>query len=216
MATNFPTSVDNFTNPTANDSLNLPSHSTQHANANDAIEAIETTLFAGGINYSGLVHINTTSFTTASSVIFNNVFSSSYENYVIKVVHTSTNQGSVCSMRLRASGTDDSSSNYRYWGYNAMTVTGVTSYGNNATSVWLGSVTSTSPVYAQIDLGSPALAINTTGTMRVSRVDASNRMDDYNMTAIHSVNTSYDGFTFFAPGGQTITGTIRVYGLRNS
>lgn len=42
MATNFPTSVDNFTNPTANDSLNLPSHSTQHANANDAIEAIET------------------------------------------------------------------------------------------------------------------------------------------------------------------------------
>jgi hypothetical protein len=42
MPTNFPTSVDNFTNPTANDSLNLPSHSTQHANANDAIEAIET------------------------------------------------------------------------------------------------------------------------------------------------------------------------------
>jgi hypothetical protein len=41
MPTNFPTSVDNFTNPTANDSLNLPSHSTQHANANDAIEAIE-------------------------------------------------------------------------------------------------------------------------------------------------------------------------------
>ena len=42
MPTNFPTSVDNFTNPTANDSLNLPSHSTQHANANDAIEAIES------------------------------------------------------------------------------------------------------------------------------------------------------------------------------
>lgn len=42
MPTNFPTSVDNFTNPTANDSLNLPSHSTQHANANDAIEAVET------------------------------------------------------------------------------------------------------------------------------------------------------------------------------
>lgn len=44
MATNFPTSVDNFTNPTANDSLNAPSHSVQHANANDAIEAIETVL----------------------------------------------------------------------------------------------------------------------------------------------------------------------------
>lgn len=42
MATNFPSSVDNFTNPTSNDSLNSPSHSLQHTNANDAIEAIET------------------------------------------------------------------------------------------------------------------------------------------------------------------------------
>ena len=47
MPTNYPTSLDNFTNPTANDSLNLPSHSTQHANANDAIEAIEAKLGLG-------------------------------------------------------------------------------------------------------------------------------------------------------------------------
>jgi hypothetical protein len=44
LATNFPTSVDAFTNPTANDSLNTPSHATQHANANDAIEAIENAI----------------------------------------------------------------------------------------------------------------------------------------------------------------------------
>jgi hypothetical protein len=56
MATNFPTSVDNFTNPTANDSLNLPSHSTQHANANDAIEAIETYALQG-LNYAEFLHI---------------------------------------------------------------------------------------------------------------------------------------------------------------
>jgi hypothetical protein len=42
MATNFPTSVDALTNPVSNDSLNSPSHSAQHANANDAIEALET------------------------------------------------------------------------------------------------------------------------------------------------------------------------------
>jgi len=47
MPTNYPTSLDNFTNPTANDSLNLPSHSTQHSNANDAIEAIEAKLGTG-------------------------------------------------------------------------------------------------------------------------------------------------------------------------
>ena len=44
MATNFPTSVDALTNPTTSDSLNSPSHSSQHADANDAIEAIETYL----------------------------------------------------------------------------------------------------------------------------------------------------------------------------
>lgn len=42
MATNYPTSLDTFTNPTTSDSLNSPSHSLQHADANDAIEAIET------------------------------------------------------------------------------------------------------------------------------------------------------------------------------
>lgn len=41
MATNFPSSLDALTNPTSSDPLNSPSHSAQHANANDAIEALE-------------------------------------------------------------------------------------------------------------------------------------------------------------------------------
>jgi hypothetical protein len=47
MATNFPTGVDTFTNPVSNDSLNSPSHSVQHANANDSIEAIESYILNG-------------------------------------------------------------------------------------------------------------------------------------------------------------------------
>jgi hypothetical protein len=41
MATNFPTSLDSLTNPTATDTLDSPPHDTQHADANDAIEAIQ-------------------------------------------------------------------------------------------------------------------------------------------------------------------------------
>ena len=41
MAINYPNSLDNFTNPTSSSPINSPSHSEQHANANDAIEAIE-------------------------------------------------------------------------------------------------------------------------------------------------------------------------------
>lgn len=41
MTTNFPTSLDSLVNPTATDDVSVVSHSGQHANANDAIEALE-------------------------------------------------------------------------------------------------------------------------------------------------------------------------------
>jgi hypothetical protein len=44
---NFPTSLDNFTNPTSSDNLNNPSHFLQHSDANDAIEALETKIGIG-------------------------------------------------------------------------------------------------------------------------------------------------------------------------
>jgi len=52
MASSFPGGLDNFTNPTASDALDSATvpHADQHANANDAIEAIESTL---GVNPQG-------------------------------------------------------------------------------------------------------------------------------------------------------------------
>lgn len=40
-AITYPTTLDTFTNPSATDRVNSPSHATQHANANDAIEALQ-------------------------------------------------------------------------------------------------------------------------------------------------------------------------------
>jgi hypothetical protein len=48
MATNFPTSLDALTNPVAGDSLNSPSHAGQHADANDAIEALQAKVGVNG------------------------------------------------------------------------------------------------------------------------------------------------------------------------
>ena len=47
MATNFPGSQDSFTNPTSSDTLDSPDHAAQHANVNDAVEAIELALLDG-------------------------------------------------------------------------------------------------------------------------------------------------------------------------
>jgi len=42
MAITYPTAKDVLTNPLSSDPLNNPSHSTQHGNINDAVEALET------------------------------------------------------------------------------------------------------------------------------------------------------------------------------
>jgi hypothetical protein len=47
MASNFPNSIDSFANPLSSDNLDNPSHSGQHADANDSIEKIETKLGIG-------------------------------------------------------------------------------------------------------------------------------------------------------------------------
>jgi hypothetical protein len=49
MATAFPTSKDDFVNPQSTDSVQTVSHAAQHADANDAIEALETKV---GVNNS--------------------------------------------------------------------------------------------------------------------------------------------------------------------
>lgn len=50
MATSFPTSLDALTNPTSSDSLNTPGvlHADEHADANDAIEALEAKVGVNG------------------------------------------------------------------------------------------------------------------------------------------------------------------------
>lgn len=48
MAINYPTSLDLFTDPTASDQLNLPSHSGLHTDINSAVEALEAKVGADG------------------------------------------------------------------------------------------------------------------------------------------------------------------------
>lgn len=47
MAINFPTSLDNFTNPLGTQTLDTPDHAGQHSDANDAIEALEAKIGLG-------------------------------------------------------------------------------------------------------------------------------------------------------------------------
>jgi len=107
MATNFPASLDTLTNPTSSDSLSSPSHSAQHANVNDAIEALQAKVGADssavttsldykvadhasrlttleGAAGSGLVLVSRTTIGTAvSSISISNCFSADYDSYLV-------------------------------------------------------------------------------------------------------------------------------------
>ena len=47
MAINYPTSLDALTNPVGTNTLDSPDHATQHANANDILEALEAKVGVG-------------------------------------------------------------------------------------------------------------------------------------------------------------------------
>jgi hypothetical protein len=68
MATNFPTSIDSPVDPTGNQPLNNPSHSSQHQFENDAIVAIENYLGVSGSAVSTTITYKLNHLTLGSSL----------------------------------------------------------------------------------------------------------------------------------------------------
>jgi hypothetical protein len=209
MPTNFPTGVDNFTNPTANDSLNLPSHSTQHANANDAIEAIEGYLLNGG---QGLTLVRKQAIGTAvTAVTVSGAFNATYENYLI--IFNGVVGSTIDALRLQIG-----SSVSGYYGanisvaYNSTVV--IASNNNNGSSFVLGTVTDTSITTSGVcEIFSPFLTERTGIADRGMdpRTGGSARMasSGYLNDAI-----SHTSVTLKTNSGTMTGGTIYVYGYR--
>lgn len=76
MAINYPTSLDTFTNPTATSLLTSPSHAQQHADINDAVEALEAKVAIGN-TVLGTYTAYTPTF-PAGLTVGNGTFSSAY------------------------------------------------------------------------------------------------------------------------------------------
>jgi hypothetical protein len=72
VATNFPNSLDTLVNPNSTDPLSSPSHSEQHINLNDAVEAIETKIGTNGSNDSNSIQYKIAAIQTTLTDIENN------------------------------------------------------------------------------------------------------------------------------------------------
>ena len=164
---------------------------------------------------TGLVHINTTSFSAVASQSINDVFSSSFKNYRVFLTVYGTSETSM-EFRLRASGSDNTSTNYnrqRLRGFG----TSVTAARNTNSNTWeLGGISNSSNYRSCKDIifFSPYQSINTMAICSsISYFGGANGIEVRNHTAVHKVNSSYDGFTFF-PGTGNITGEVIIFGIK--
>tara|TARA_R110000772_G_scaffold263171_1_gene382784 strand:- start:1253 stop:1858 length:606 start_codon:yes stop_codon:yes gene_type:complete len=166
---------------------------------------------------SGLVHINTSTFSTASSHSVGSCFSSTYTNYKI-VIKLSAVTGSNIDflVRLRSSSTD-ATSGYRTTRQMASGTAMAVATDPTGTDDWtLGfiSTTGTEVHSGTIDLFDPYASTPTQGTSSFSGYFGGAQY----LTACDMLNTnttSYDGITFF-PASGTINGTVSVYGYATS
>jgi hypothetical protein len=183
----------------------------------DAIDASMNT--ALGTKKAGMVLLNTTSFSGVSSQSVNDVFSATYKNYriIINVLGSGSGGGGFgTNLRLRVSGTDNSSSNYRYAGYglgdaSASSIFKVQSNGTT-TSFLLEAASSQAYSYKVIDVFMPFETQNTSIQYQGMYLENTPQFFGYDMGGVMSVTTSYTGFTFLPAAGNTLTGTIYVYG----
>jgi hypothetical protein len=94
MAINFPTSLDNFTNPTSGNTLDSPSHSQQHSDANDALEALEAKLGVGAspaasATANQVLNISSAGTSAWTSTLNNLVLVSPEENFTVSATAAS-------------------------------------------------------------------------------------------------------------------------------
>jgi len=203
---------------TANYSWTTPDDSSLVKDGASAIRALGTAIDASmntalGTKKAGMVLLNTTSFSGVSAVsLAASTFSATYTNYRILFYITAKSIANVCRVRLRTSGTDNSSSTYdiSYVG-----ATGAGAFGaalNNGSSFDPLDGTERTPNEVWIfDVLSPFAAVNTILDGTAYTTDAGATIKTTKWTGRFENTTSFDSLSFNASTG-TITGSYSVFG----
>jgi hypothetical protein len=163
----------------------------------------------------GSATISTTgavSFTSASAISLNDVFSATYLNYKILITYTSA-PGVATRLRWRVAGSDNSGTDYNYTVFRSNMFDGTTSSwtqtadGNTFHNI--GETSSGEASASNIDVFQPF------ATAKTTYVQSSVRLGSfYGGAGYFNATTSFTGFSI-VPSSGTMTGTLSVYGYRN-
>lgn len=164
-------------------------------------------LTAAAMDSIGLWLVKTQTIGSAvASVPVNDVFSSSYDNYLVTVNGGASSVGSVLRMQMGAT-----TSNYYYQLIYGVWGASVFGEGNGTSSLWTSvgrGTTSGLQMYCQ--LFNPNRATPT--SMSAFRITTSDVGTTYGLL---ENTTQYTAFTISPTSGTLTGGTIRVYGYRN-
>lgn len=177
-------------------------------------------LTAAQMNTVGMHLISTQSVTTQNQMVFDNVFTTDYLNYLVIFSVSSCTSTDVIGWQERSGGSNATSS-YSYAGTGIYLSAG-SGYqnilaGQNISNGAVGSFdgASGSSGHAVFEIHSPATSAYTSVTGRSSMATGNTGMYFVNMGSVHYVSTVYDGFRLFVNSGN-FTATGRLYGYRNS
>ena len=165
---------------------------------------------------NGLVYITGTSFSGVSSVSLpTDTFTTTYDNYrIMFTVESAASSPSEIRMRMRASGSDNTSANYAYASpvYNYAGGSSL-NYASGATYFYYANTSNGTAIYTRIglDLMTPKLAQTTV----INSVGGSGTLSHRTGTYFYDATTQFDSMTFYVDAGN-FTGKYRVYGYKNS
>jgi len=222
MTTNFPSSIDNFTNPTSSSTMASPSHSAQHADVNDAVEALQAKVGVDGsavtssldykVAQQGLTFIKSQAIGSGvSSVTMTNAFDGTFDDYrvIVSGTYASTAGGQTLRMRFGSGNSTE------YWGGGqAVLYSGTVNTWSfyNAAQLDLAYLdTQPSRLSVAFDVITPylttsATSVHSNGTGLLSGVWVNGMY-----APVERVTDLY----FFTSSGTITGGTIRVYGYNN-
>jgi len=184
------------------------------------IEASNTAQFYDGSAWqtfgpAGMSLVTSGSFSAVTAVTVNDCFTSAFRNYRLDVHLTATSGGAVeGQILLRAAGSNSSTTYYYARSGAYYTGTTIAECGAN-TSRWYigrsqGSADAGGSNGFSITIFAPAIADR---TWYVG--NAADALYSANVGGYHNTQTAYDGFNL-SYGGNNMTGTYRVYGLKDS
>lgn len=185
-----------------------------NSNVRDNLNNLNT----AGANSTGLVLIDSTSFTNSASIIPGSaVFSSTYESYMLVITGVSNDTSTrACYIRMRSGSTSASGADY-YIAFpgressNADASTAAAAQTSAYVGVFSRSSYSSSMI---ITISNPYTSTLTTGTSIHGFWEHSNSRWYTRIGAFHhGLGTSYDRFELLPTSGST--GTVRTYGFRN-